>query len=189
MRLRLYAALPAELKAQVGRGAAVHLRRILEKARLALLRLQIAPVERQRRQIERALEVLAVHLAALFLLEFVQHEQIRTVLEVVRLLRQADVRVPDGLAVLVRNLNLKPALAVVLDARADPVVHVIAVLVEYAGHFLAAFAHSSFPPSGGRCKAMRAPFPCAYSNTGFRARASSILRYYETMLRPVSRRS
>ena len=188
VRLRLDAVLLAELKAQIGRGAAIDLRRILREARLALLRLQIAPVERQRRQIERALEVLAVHLAALFLLEFVQHEQIRAVLEVVRLLRQADMCVRDGFAVLVSDGNLHPALAVVLDAGADPVVHVIAVLVEYAGHFLAACAHSSFPPLDGRCKMMRAPSPCVYFNTGFTARASSILRYCETMLRSVSRR-
>ena len=50
--LGLYAVRHTPLYAEVGRRTAVDLRRVLGEARLALLRLEVAPVERHCRQIE-----------------------------------------------------------------------------------------------------------------------------------------
>ena len=126
--LRLDALLLAVLDAEVGRGAAVDLRRILRESRLALLRLKVAPVERHGSEIEQLGELLAVDPVLLLALELVEHEYVRAELELVVLLLDLDGYVLGE--VLALYVYVRAALAVELDAGLDLEVHNVLLLVE-----------------------------------------------------------
>ena len=120
MRLRLDAVGLAPFDAEVRRRAAVYLRRVLRVARLALLGLQVLPVERHGRQVERRGKMLLVRLVLLLAVaDLVQHEDVGAVLEVVGLLRHLDVDVLEDLASGVLEGEEHRPLSVRLDPRPD----------------------------------------------------------------------
>ena len=106
----------AVFQAEIGRGAAVHSGRVLRKARLALLRLERVPVEGHCGHVEVLLKHLAVGGVLLLGFKFVDHEDVRAVFEIVRLLGEPDGRLADGGAVFVLQGDRAEALAAVFDA-------------------------------------------------------------------------
>ena len=153
--LRLDAVLLAPVDAEVRRRAAVDLRRVLRVARLALLGLEVLPVERHRRQVERRGEMLLVRLVLLLGVDdLVQHEEVGAILEVVGLLRHLEVHVLEDLAVLVLEGEEHRPLAVELNAGLDARVDLLGHQTEEAQHAVAVVLHGGGErarhPAGGR---------------------------------------
>ena len=131
MQLRLDALFEAVFDAEIGGGAAVYAGGILSVARLALLRFQIAPIEGERCQIQKFRELFAVDGILLRRFAFVQHEEIRAELELVRRLLDlnSDVLRQRG-AVGGLDIEHRVALTVQLDAALHARVEKIALRVK-----------------------------------------------------------
>ena len=158
MRLGLDAVFFAVLQAQVGRGAAVDPGAVLGVARLALLGLEVAPVEGQRGQVEAVCEVFLVCLVLFLGLHLAQHEEVRAVLEVMRPLMDFGVRARDGIAFLIHEAQVGVGLAVHLDAAGHAVVHIVGVLDKGLEYLFSAVAHGVFPPAYSSILKDFAPF-------------------------------
>ena len=134
VRLRTDAVLLAVFKAEIRRGTAIDLPRVLREARMPLVRLKRIPVERDSRHVEILPKDPAVLRVLLFRLELVEHEDVGAVPEVVRFLSHTDLRARNRLAVSVDDLNRRETLARVLDSGGGALLYYVLVIAERFQH-------------------------------------------------------
>ena len=110
-------------EAEIGGGTAVDFRTVFGKTRFPLFRFQIAPVKRERRHIERFRKIFPVSLILFFRIEFVKHEQVGSVMEVMCFLPDLDMRAVYLPAFRVFEMQRCCPFAVLFDSVSDTVFH------------------------------------------------------------------
>ena len=152
VQLRRDAVLAAIVHAQVGCGTAGDLFAVCGIARVSFLRLDAVPIKRDGGKIEIAVKKSAIGGVFRVGRKLVEHEDVRAVFEIVRLLPHLNGHARKGLAVSVGESQAEIPLAVFLDVRTDALL-VQRFLFEKGGktllaHFCICHEQHSFCPCG-----------------------------------------
>mgnify|MGYP000707191283 CR=1 FL=1 len=144
VRLRFDPAGFAIFQTEIRRRTPINFRTVLRKPRLPLFRLQIRPVERKRRQIERIRKEVPVGFVLFGGPEFLQHEQIRPVFEIVCFLTHLHMDSGNGSAFRITEVQNGQTLSVCLDSGSDPVLQEILFFLKRLQN-ISSTAHCSHP--------------------------------------------